>query len=224
MMAIDDGRLMFAFAHDLRTHLRTVVISLQLLQRGGAATLPAEDQLMLKEAIAAAGHIDGLVNAMVSYCDPSAGNGEMNLGLVLRGILIERKSALADAGAQVEVSNDLDAPVPVALGSVLKELLTNACKFRDTNRPLVICIATRLQPDNTLEVVVSDNGLGVAKTYLERIFDPFQRLNSREQFPGYGLGLATCRRIAAVWGGTVAADSGEGGLSVRVTVPIDTRA
>ena len=66
----------------------------------------------------------------------------------------------------------------------------------------------------------SDNGIGVPQEYLERIFVPFQRLHSRDEFAGNGLGLATCRRIAAAWGGEVIAEAGsDGGLVIRVTVP-----
>jgi signal transduction histidine kinase len=219
---IDDSRLIFAFAHDLRTHLRTVLLTLQFVQRGGAAMLPAEDQRMLQEAATAAGEINGLLNAMVAYCDVKAGDTLMNLRLLLQGVLIDLKATLANAGAEIETSNDLDVPVPVELHNVLKELLANACKFRDTGRPLGIRIATRLISDDTLEVTVADNGLGVAPVYLEKIFSPFQRLHSRDTFPGHGLGLAICRRTAAAWGGAINAEPGiEHGLTVRVTVPVD---
>lgn len=217
---IDDSRLMFAFAHDVRTYLRTVLISLQLIQRGGAAMLPAEDQLMLKEALSAAGDINELLNAMMAYVDAKSDHALMNLPLLLQGVLIERKAALQQAGAEVEVANDLDLPVPVALQNVLKELLTNAGKFRDPERPLRIRIATGLAQDETLEITVSDNGPGVPPSFHDKIFTPFQRLHSREKFPGFGLGLPTCRRIAAAWGGSITTESvPAGGLTVRVTVP-----
>ena len=220
--ALDDARLMFSFAHDLRTHLRTVRINLQLVQRGGAAaTLPDDDQRMLQEAVNAAGQIDSLMNAMAAFCDVSSEDAttRMNLDLLVRGLLLERKAALAEGGAAMEVQNIVTAPVPVSLKSVLKELLTNACRFRDPSRPLRIRIESQETADNGLEVFVADNGLGVDSPYLEKIFEPFQRLHSRDMFPGHGLGLSTCRRIAAVWGGTVAAITGDGGLRVRVTVP-----
>ena len=217
---IGDSRLMFALAHDVRTHLRTVLINLQLIQRGGAAALPADDQRMLQEAVAAGGEINGLMNAMVAYCDASAGDGEMGLALLLRGLLIEWKGALANAGAEVELSNDADPSVPLALANVVKELLTNACKFRDAERPLRIRIATRITSDKTLQIAVSDNGIGVPAAYLQKIFEPSHRVHSRDPFPGPGLGLATCRRIADAWGGAIAAESGERGLRVRLTVPI----
>jgi signal transduction histidine kinase len=200
--------------------LRTVLTRIQLVQRGGGAQLPAEEQLWLQEAVAAAGDISGLLSAMVAYCDVGTGEGPISLRLLLQGALIERKAALAEAGGKVEVENDLDLAVPGRLQSVLKELLTNACKFHDASRPLRIRIATGLTLDGNLEIAVTDNGIGVPPAYLEKIFIPFQHLHSPDRFPGYGLGLATCRRTAAVWGGEVTAESLDGaGLTVRVSVP-----
>jgi signal transduction histidine kinase len=210
----------FKFAHDIRTYLRTVVTRIQMVQASGAALLPPEDQSMLGEAAAAARDIDGLLNAMVAYQEAKGEDGVVSLRLLLRGLLIERKAALAEAGAQVEVVNDLDLPVPSRLKSVLKELLTNACRFRSTERPLRIIIANRMAPA-AIEVAVRDNGIGVDPAYFEKIFAPFYRLHSRDEFPGYGLGLATCRRIVASWDGSIAAEGhAEHGLTVRVRIPV----
>jgi signal transduction histidine kinase len=72
-----------------------------------------------------------------------------------------------------------------------------------------------------LEVAVSDNGIGVDSAYFEKIFAPFFRLHSRDAFRGYGLGLATCRRIAESWGGSMAAEGhGQQGLTIAVRIPL----
>jgi signal transduction histidine kinase len=216
---LDDGRLMFAFAHDLRTHLRTVLTRIQLVQTGKGSVMSAEDQMLLQEAAAATTSANGLLNAMVAYCDVQPASGVMSLRLLLQGALLERKAALTEAGGEVEVVNELDVPAPLGLQSVLKELLTNSCKFRDKARPLRIRISSRIF-DGHLEIVVIDNGVGVDAGYLEKIFVPFQRLHSRDEIPGNGLGLATGRRVTRALGGTMLASSvDEGGLTIRITVP-----
>ena len=148
---------------------------------------------MLQEAASAARDIDGLMSAMVAYWGGNGEDGVVNLRLLLRGLVIERKAALAEAGAQVDIENDLDVPVPAGLKSVLKELLTNACRFRSDERPLRILVTSRSR--DGVEVEVSDNGSGVDAEYREKIFAPFFRLHAKGEFSGYGLGLATCRRM-----------------------------
>ena len=194
---------------------------IQLVQRGTAATLPDEERALLQEAGKAATEIGGLLSAMLTLVNPGGEESEAALRLTIQGSLLEMKPILAAAGATVEVRNELKASVPGNLKRVIKELLTNACKFRDRSRPLRILVGTRLTEDGKLEIEVSDNGLGAAPDYLEQIFIPFQRLHSREEFPGYGLGLSICRRIVEDFGGTIAARAQPEGLAVTVGVPHD---
>jgi signal transduction histidine kinase len=217
---MDDGRLMFAFTHDLRTHLRTILTRIQLVQRSSGAALTDEERSMLGEAEKAVGDIGGLLDSMLAFSTVQSSDSVTKLGLVLQGALLERKTLLQQCGGQVEVSNDLDVTVPSALQGVLKELLTNACKFRDKSQPLRIQIRTQVTAGENLEIVVTDNGVSANPADLEKIFLPFHRLHPRDEFEGHGLGLATCRRIAAAWDGSIVAEiTAQGGFAVRVTVP-----
>jgi signal transduction histidine kinase len=143
--------------------------------------------------------------------------------LLLQGLPIEQKRALTEAGAELQIRNDLDMTVPAGLKPMLNELLSNACRFRAEARPLRIVISTGTPVPDEIEVIVSDNGMGVEPEFLEKIFVPFQRLHSRDRFPGFGLGLATCRRIVTSWGGAIAAEPGlesGQGLTIRLSLPL----
>jgi signal transduction histidine kinase len=211
---------MYAFAHDLRGHLRTVITRIQLVQRRGGGTLPQEDQGLLCEAGKSAGDIDGLMNSMLSLVDPEVVTDETSLPLLIQGSLIELESNLVEAGAEVAVDNSLDIPVPAGLRSVLKELVTNACKFRDTARPLKIHIAADMTPEGLVRLAVTDNGTGVTPPYLEKIFMPFARLHAQGDYPGHGLGLAICRRVMSGMNGDIHAQApAEGGLSLHISFP-----
>jgi signal transduction histidine kinase len=218
----DERRLIFAFAHDFRSYLRTVLTRIQLVQ-GGKTELPEQDRLFLDQAGAAAGDMNRLLSAMVSFYDVSPSAERTGLRLLIRGVLLEMKPALMEAQAQVavSVSDEADAAVPKAFHAVMKELLTNSCLFHRPDQITEIEILARLSDPQTLAIVVSDNGLGVAEDWMAKIFLPFQRLHSRSEFPGFGLGLALCQRIVQANHGTIrATPSATGGLSVNISLPL----
>jgi signal transduction histidine kinase len=230
---LDDGRLIFAFAHDLRAHLRTVLTRVRLVQSAGLS-IPDRENGFLTEAATAAKDIDGLVTAMVAYCsvtsksDPTESD-PMELSLLLRGLMIEVREALAKAEARAEITSQPEALVPANIKTVFRELILNACRFRRSELPARIEIAlsvsgaTDTEP-GVLEAVISDNGIGVEEEFLEKIFEPFRRLHAQGEYPGYGLGLALCRRIIAINGGSIrASHSPAGGLSITFRIPLIPR-
>lgn len=216
----DEARLIFAFAHDLRSYLRTVLTRVQMVQGSRQAELPEADRVFLDEAATAAGDMNRLLSAMVSFYDVAPSSETTGLGLMIRGVLLELKPIIVEAQAAVSVSGEADVPVPKAFHLVLKELLTNSCRFRRRDLGTEIEISSRLAAPGTLEIVVSDNGLGVTADWITQIFLPFQRLHPRSEFPGFGLGLAHCRRIVEAHNGRIwATASPAGGLSVNVNLP-----
>lgn len=217
---LDDGAVLFAFAHDLRTYLRTVLTRVQMVQ-ASAEVLPEKDQLFLAEAATAARDMNSLIAAMVSYCDAGATEESASLSLLLRGISIEMKAQLMESGAVFMVDNDFEVAVPRTIHKVLLELVGNSCRFHHASHKPEIRISTRMLNPAMLEISVVDNGIGVETEWLEKIFIPFQRMYSRTDYPGFGLGLALCRRIVEAHGGTICALPSTGaGLTVVVTIPV----
>jgi len=103
---------------------------------------------------------------------------------------------------------------------LLQNLITNALKFhRDGTPPTIHVIAQLL--DSKCQIQVKDNGIGFDEQYLDRIFKPFQRLHSRQEYEGSGMGLAICRRIVERHSGKITATSIPGeGSNFIVTLPI----
>jgi len=118
-----------------------------------------------------------------------------------------------------------DMPAIEAVRSQMRQLIGNliwnALKFRRPDAiPLVNVYGQVTNGDALCQLFVEDNGIGFDEKYLDRIFQPFQRLHGRSEYEGTGIGLAICRRIVERHGGTITAKSAQGlGATFIVTLP-----
>jgi len=119
------------------------------------------------------------------------------------------RAAIQEHGAILEVGE-----LPVVKGSmrevqqILQNLVSNALKFRSTAVPLIRISA---EPRGSFwEVRVQDNGIGIASAHHQKIFQVFQRLHGREQYPGTGIGLAIVWKVVERLGGTIWVESEPG--------------
>ena len=116
---------------------------------------------------------------------------------------------------------------------LLQHLIGNGLKFHRPDVPPVVKICGQRvkcptgQPnkdsagDEFFQITVQDNGIGFDEQHLDRIFQVFQRLHSRREYEGAGIGLATCRKIAERHGGTLTARSAPGqGATFVITLPV----
>jgi len=105
------------------------------------------------------------------------------------------------------------------LSLVFQNLIGNAMKFCGDRPPEIHVGATRLG-DGTWEISVRDNGIGIEPKYFNRIFGIFQRLHTRDEYPGTGIGLAICKKIVERHGGKIWLDSLPGkGTTFYFTLP-----
>jgi light-regulated signal transduction histidine kinase (bacteriophytochrome) len=130
--------------------------------------------------------------------------------------------ALEDAGASV-----IAEPLPSVRGerallvSLFQNLIGNAIKFHGTEPPIVRISAKAEQTQGQWQLSCTDNGIGVDPEYAERIFVIFQRLHTKEAYPGTGIGLAMCRKIVEYHGGRMWLDpSHTSGAQFLFTLPI----
>jgi light-regulated signal transduction histidine kinase (bacteriophytochrome) len=138
---------------------------------------------------------------------------------VMRRVLMNLKVAIDESGAKV--SSD---PLPTVSGDAVQlmqlfqNLVGNAIKFRRDSQPRVHVGA---QAEGDLwHFTVKDNGIGIAPENFERVFALFQRLHTRQKYPGTGIGLAICQKIVERHGGRIwiASELGQG-TTFHFTVP-----
>jgi light-regulated signal transduction histidine kinase (bacteriophytochrome) len=144
----------------------------------------------------------------------------VNCDAVLDRVLKGLKLAIEDNGAVIARE-----PLPAVLGDsiqlsqLFQNLLTNAIKFHGEKPPLVQISAEK--NGSTCKVSVRDNGIGISPDHADRIFVIFQRLHTKTEYPGTGIGLAICKKIVERHGGRIWVEPSQGGGSTFCfTIPV----
>jgi signal transduction histidine kinase len=132
-------------------------------------------------------------------------------------IIAELRASEPAREVEVAIAPDLRAVGDASLvRNLLQNLLGNAWKFTRDRQPARIEVGREAGG----AFYVRDNGAGFPAEYSDKLFRPFQRLHSQEEFPGEGVGLASVRRIVERHGGTIRAEGAEGqGASFAFTLP-----
>lgn len=156
----------------------------------------------------------------------------VNLNQIVQEVLSDLEISIQQTLATVEVGDLPTIPAdPLQMRQLLQNLIANALKFHHPQTPPVVKITSQIIQNQSDEfslvsemcqITVEDNGIGFAQQYVERTFQIFQRLHSREQYTGTGIGLAICRKIVERHQGTITAESQPGqGAKFIVTLPRD---
>jgi len=210
--------------HDLRAAARAVRTHSELfLKNGGKLDDPAFSQ-RLGFIVDGSRRIDALLDGLVHYSlalqtDPAAFQ-PTRMDVILRFVLAQLEKDVRAAGAEV-VYGELPtvSGSPDRLMQVFDNLVRNALVHSGPRPPLIQITATRNAGEWLFQVC--DNGPGVEAAFLESIFSPFERLESRHG-PGAGLGLAICRLIIERHGGRIWAESQPaGGMTFNFTLPAE---
>ena len=209
-------------SHDLQEPLRMVASYVQLLARRYKGKLEAEADEFIGFAVDGAKRMQELINALLVYSRIGTKGkefGPIDCETVLQIALKNLQIAIEDS--QAMVTHDALPTIrgdTTQLGQLFQNLIGNAIKFRGDKRPAVHVSAER----NGKEWGFSfrDDGIGIDSQYAERIFVIFQRLHSKEEYPGTGIGLALCRKIVERHGGRIWVESEPGkGSTFRFSMP-----
>jgi PAS domain S-box-containing protein len=216
-------------SHDLQEPLRMVGSYTQLLEQRYGAQLDDDAREFMRYAQEGATRMRELIDALLSYSrldTRSEAPRRVSMDQVLTLALSNLRESIAQSKAEVvrgplpEVEAD-----PVQMGQVLQNLIGNALKFRGTATPHIWISAERRGAEWRFSV--KDDGIGILPEYQERIFVLFQRLHSREEYPGTGIGLAICKKVVERHGGKLWVEStgrpGEG-TTFLFTLPVDRKA
>lgn len=213
----------YVASHDLQEPLRMISSYLQLLAGRYRGRLDRDADEFIAYAVDGATRLQSLINDLLAYSRVGTRGHER--------VPVSAEDLLANALANLQFAREESGAVithdplplicgdPLQLAMVFQNLLGNAIKFRSDELP---CIHVGVQQESGEWVFsVRDNGIGFDPKFAERIFIIFQRLNSREAYPGTGIGLAICKRIILRHGGRIWVDSERGKGSVfYFTLPL----
>ena len=165
-----------------------------------------------------------LVEDLLSYS--RAGKSEqtwivIDLNQAIEQVIKNLDSAIATSQAQITVGELPQVLVnPTEIDLLLHNLLENALKFCAEQNPQIEVKAAMQEGEWIISIV--DNGIGIAPEFQAQIFAPFKRLNSIEDYPGTGMGLAICQKIVERYGGKLGLKSVvEEGSTFYFTLPVD---
>lgn len=206
----------YVASHDLQEPLRMVTSYTQLLARRYKAKLDGEADEFVAFIVDGVARMQALIQDLLAYSRVGSQGkplGPVSMERVLTAVTGQLALAIADARATIT-----HAPLPTVRGDegqlqqLLLNLLTNALKFRG-ERPAQVHLGADAE-NGHWRLFVRDTGIGIAPQYSERIFEIFQRLHGRGQYPGTGIGLAICKKIVERHGGRIWVEPAPGGGTI----------
>ncbi|WP_287587158.1 PAS domain S-box protein [Candidatus Borrarchaeum sp.] len=210
-------------SHDLQEPLRMVASFLQLLEHRYKDKLDEDANEFIAFAVDGANRLKGMIKDLLTYSRVGTRGKSFELfdsKEALDLALINLKMAIEESNAVI--TNDLLPNIMAdrsQLIQLFQNLIGNAIKFRGKALPRVHVSARQEGSDWIFSV--RDNGIGVDPKYFDRIFDVFQRLHSRDEYPGSGIGLSICKKIVERHNGRIWVESQpENGSTFFFTIPL----
>jgi len=212
----------YVASHDLKEPLRMITSFLQLLERQYKDKLDENANEFIEFAVNGAKGLDSMINDLLDYSRVANREREfnnVNFNKVLDQTKLNLKSSINDTNASISYN-----PLPTLFGDeqlmvqLFQNLISNSIKYRSNETPKIEISV--LKESNHYLFKVEDNGIGMSPKNLERIFTIFQRLHTKDEYEGTGIGLAIAQKIVHQHDGHIWAESELGeGTTLYFTIP-----
>lgn len=210
----------YVASHDLQEPLRMVTSYVQLLAKRYKGRLDQDADEFIAFAVDGSNRMRTLINSLLEYSRVNREKPfeEIDLNLLLTDIKRNLYNQIEENAVKLTWhSLPIIVGDPVLIGQLFQNLISNAIKFKSDKAPDILIECTTAETE--FQFSVEDNGIGIQQEYAEKIFVIFQRLHSKEKYPGTGIGLAICKKIVERHGGKIWVESKPGEGSVfRFTI------
>jgi len=196
-------------SHDLREPMRKISSFGQLLQESLDGRLDGDEQENLAFMIDGAIRMQQMIDDLLTYSrlTTKAKPAErVDLKMVIEDLKnVELAIQLEETSGTIRVQEPLPAVQAdrSQVHQLFQNLIGNGLKYHRKGIAPEIIVRSRRESDTTIRVEVEDNGIGIEETHYEKIFGMFQRLHSRDEYKGTGIGLAVCKKIVERHGGRI---------------------
>lgn len=202
----------YVASHDLQEPLRTVANYIQMFEEDFGTELDETGRKYLKAMNNATTRMSGLVKSLLEYARLGKDRklSVIDCNRLLAEVLDDMRIVIDDTHADIKIGH-----LPEIMGyetelrQLFQNLISNAIKYVKAGTAPRIEVSA-LNEDGKWKFRVSDRGLGIAPVYYEKIFQIFQRLHTRDEYEGNGIGLSLCKKIAEMHGGEIWVESREG--------------
>ncbi|NEO56431.1 MAG: PAS domain S-box protein [Okeania sp. SIO3B5] len=217
----------YVASHDLQEPLRKIQIFGDRLKAKYGKVLDEKGLDYIHRMQSAANRMQTLIRDLLNFSritTKAQPYVPVTLSQIVAEVIDDLENCIEQTKAQVEVGElpTIQAD-SIQMRQLFQNLISNALKFHlPENRPIVKVEAILQWETNQVQIMVSDNGIGFEEKYLNRIFTPFQRLHSKQQYQGTGIGLAICRKIVERHNGNITARSiPNQGTTFVITLPME---
>lgn len=198
-------RFAYVASHDLREPLRNISGFAQLLEKRYGDKLDEAGKDYIDFIVKGVHTMNQFIKDLLNYSRITSMESTFK-EVPTQDLLEQVSNNLAESLSDVQMEwNGIPERITVSepkMVQVFQNLLANSVKFRDPNRPPVIEVSAKENPTDFL-FSIQDNGIGIEKTYFDKIFMPFRKLHGPDKYPGSGIGLAICKRIIEQHGGKI---------------------
>ncbi|HYG04125.1 MAG TPA: ATP-binding protein [Chryseosolibacter sp.] len=220
----------YVASHDLQEPLRKITMFTERLKAKYGTNLDQDGHVFMSRILVSTENMKVLIDNLLEFSRTSRSSRDfvvIDLNLILQEVIASLEIKIEESRAKIRVHElpTLEA-IPTEMLQLFTNLLSNAIKFRASEQAPVITISSiaasadqvkQMQLDTKKRyhlISITDNGIGFEPAYEERIFQIFQRLHGKSEYPGSGIGLAICKKIADNHGGVIRAQGMPGKGSV----------